>query len=251
VRLTTSLSGAGAFYSHCCSRASGISETKRGLKERAIVRRRSLGLSVTPLLFLALFLAATAAAQTQPAGSSGEPGQEPGSTANRPSDSTGRASYVIGPSDVLAITVWKDADLTKTMPVRPDGNISLPLIGDLRASGLTAMQLQDVITQKLKAYVTNPEVNVVVEEVKSRSFNIVGKVFKPGSYELAKPTTVLDAIALAGGFQDFAKVTKVYVLRRGPDGSQKMLHFNYKQVIKGQALDQNVQLQPGDTVVAP
>ena len=158
---------------------------------------------------------------------------------------------MIGPGDVLAINVWKDAELSKTMPVRPDGEISLPLIGEIQASGLTAAKLQDLISLKLKDYIANPEVNVIVEEIKSRSFNVVGRVVKPGSYDLARPMTVLDAVALAGGFQDFAKVTKIYVLRRMADGSQQMLPFNYKQVIKGRALDQNVQLQPGDTVVAP
>lgn len=159
--------------------------------------------------------------------------------------------YVIGPSDVLAISVWKEPDITRTLPVRPDGKISLPLVGELQASGLTASKLEDVITQKLKEYIENPQVNVVVEDVKSRSFNIVGKVSKTGSFDLAKPTTVLDAIALAGGFQDFAKVTKIYVLRRMPDGSQKMLPFNYKLVIKGKRLDENIDLQSGDTVVVP
>jgi len=159
--------------------------------------------------------------------------------------------YVIGPSDVLAISVWKEPDITRTLPVRPDGKISLPLVGELQASGLTASKLQDVITQKLKDYIENPQVNVVVEDVKSRSFNVVGKVLKTGSFDLAKPTSVLDAIAQAGGFQDFAKVTKIYVLRRMPDGSQKMLPFNYKLVIKGKRLDENIDLQSGDTVVVP
>ena len=159
--------------------------------------------------------------------------------------------YVIGPSDVLAINVWKDAELSRTMPVRPDGKISLPLIGEIQASGFTAAQLQERIGKKLQVYIAHPEVNIIVQEIKSRSFNVVGKVAKPGSFDLAKPTTVLDAIALAGGFQDFAKLTKIYVLRRMSDGSQKMLPFNYKRVILGRALDQNVELQPGDTVVVP
>jgi polysaccharide biosynthesis/export protein len=217
------------------------------------VRRKGLGFEGTIQLLLVLLLAATGVAQVPPPSASRAPAAPPDtdSVQNRLADNTARASYVIGPADVLAINVWKDTELSKTMPVRPDGNISLPLIGEMRASGLTATQLQGAITQKLKEYVTNPEVNVVVQEVKSRTFNVVGKVMKPGSYDLARPMTILDAIALAGGFQDFAKVTKVYVLRRGADGSQKMLRFNYKQVIKGQALDENVQLQPGDTVVAP
>jgi polysaccharide export outer membrane protein len=160
-------------------------------------------------------------------------------------------NYVIGPSDVLAITVWKEPELSKTMPVRPDGKVSLPLIGEMQASGLTTGQLKQLVGQKLKDYIDNPEVNVVVEAIKSRSFNVMGKVVKPGSYDLARPVTVLDAIALAGGFQDFAKVTKVYVLRQMADGSQKMLPFNYKQVIKGKDLQQNLQLQSADTVVVP
>jgi polysaccharide biosynthesis/export protein len=160
-------------------------------------------------------------------------------------------NYIIGPSDVLAITVWKESEFSKTMPVRPDGKISLPLIGEMQASGLTTAQLKQLVGQKLRDYIDDPEVNIVVAEIKSRSFNIMGKVVKPGSYDLARPLTVLDAIALAGGFQDFAKVTKVYVLRRMVDGSQQMLPFNYKMVIKGKNLQENTQIQPGDTVVIP
>ena len=159
--------------------------------------------------------------------------------------------YIIGPEDVLAINVWKEPEISRSVPVRPDGKISLPLVGEVPASGLTTDQLRDNIAGKLKEYISNPEVIVIVEGVKSRSFNIVGKVGKPGSYDLAKPMTVLDAIAVAGGFQDFAKTNKIYVLRRDSDGSRKMLPFNYKLVIKGQGLDQNVELQPGDTIVVP
>jgi polysaccharide export outer membrane protein len=172
-----------------------------------------------------------------------------GAPVDRPS-SPG-TEYVIGAADILAVNVWKEPDISRTLPVRPDGKISLPLVGELQASGLTASKLQDVIAQKLKDYIANPQVNVVVQEVKSRTFNTVGKVLKPGSFDLAKPTSVLDAIALAGGFQDFAKVSKIYVLRRMPDGSQRMLPFNYKSVIKGKRLDQNIELQSGDTIVVP
>jgi polysaccharide biosynthesis/export protein len=162
-----------------------------------------------------------------------------------------KGEYVIGPEDVLAINVWKEPEISRSVPVRPDGKISLPLVGDLLASGLTTDKLRDNIAAKLKEYISNPEVIVIVQEVKSRSFNIVGKVGKPGSYDLAKPMTVLDALAVAGGFQDFAKSGKIYVLRRETDGSRKMLPFNYKLVIKGRGLDQNVELQSGDTVVVP
>jgi len=166
-------------------------------------------------------------------------------------DRAAPAAYLIGAGDLLAISVWKDTELSRTMPVRPDGRISLPLIGELQAAGLTADQLQSAILERLASYMSNPQVNVIVQEIRSRSFNIVGKVNKPGAYDLAKPVTVLDAVALAGGFQEFARVSKIYILRRNADGTTRMLPFNYKQVIKGHALDQNVQLRPGDTVVAP
>ncbi len=166
----------------------------------------------------------------------------------------GKASkddYVIGPEDVLAINVWREPEISRTVPVRPDGKISLPLIGDLEASGLTPVNLRNAVAEKLKAYISNPEVTVIVQEVKSQKFNIVGAVLRPGSYDLAKPVTVLDAIALAGGFQEFAKVSKIYVLRRMADGSRKTLPFNYKAVIRGRRFDQNVELKPGDTIVVP
>jgi polysaccharide export outer membrane protein len=168
-----------------------------------------------------------------------------------PQTKASKDEYVIGPEDVLAINVWKEPEISRSVPVRPDGKISLPLVGDLPASGLTADKLRDNIAAKLKEYISDPEVIVIVQEIRSRTFNIVGKVGKPGSYPMAKPMTVLDAIAVAGGFLDFAKTTKVYVLRREVNGSRKILPFNYKLVIKGQELDQNVELQTGDTIVVP
>jgi polysaccharide export outer membrane protein len=137
------------------------------------------------------------------------------------------------------------------MPVRPDGHISLPLIGEVQAAGLTASELQEQIQQRLQVYMSHPQVNVIVQEIRSRSFNIIGKVIKPGAYDLKKPTTVLDGIAQGGGFQDFARITKIYVLRRAADGSTAMLPFNYKQAIKGNSLNQNVELVSGDTIVVP
>lgn len=171
-------------------------------------------------------------------------------TSTSPDPAT-RDGYVIGPEDVLAINVWKDPEVSGSVPVRPDGRITVPLLGDLVASGQTPSQLAAEIRGKLKSYMLDPEVQVIVTQVRSHSFNIVGKVTKPGVYDLAKPTTVLDAVALAGGFQDFAKVSKIYVLRKMPDGSQKLFPFNYKQVIRGRLLDQNIELQNGDTVVVP
>jgi len=159
--------------------------------------------------------------------------------------------YIIGPSDVLAIDVWKDTELTRTVTVRPDGKISLPLVGELAASGLTALKVQDLIAQRLTEYISNPQVTVIVQEVKSQTYVVVGKVTKPGAYELGKPKTVLEAIATAGGFLDFAKVSKVYIIRRQDSGPSETLHFDYKKVIKGKNLEQDVQLKNGDTIVVP
>lgn len=162
-----------------------------------------------------------------------------------------RNDYVIGPEDVLAVNVWKEPEISRTVPVRPDGKISLPLVGEMTATGLTAQQLQASIKQELQSYLSSPEVTVIVQEVRSEKVNIVGQVIKPGNYSLTKPLTVLDAIVMAGGFRDFAKQKKVYVLRISKDGSSNRFPFNYKEVIKGRKLSQNIILQPHDTIVVP
>ena len=165
--------------------------------------------------------------------------------------STSSDEFVIGPGDVLAINVWKESDISKVIPVRPDGRISLPLIGEVQSSGLTPKQLEAEITKRLKDYVADPSVTVVVQEIRSQKINVLGMVARPGSYIITNSPTVLDAIALAGGFRDFAKQKSIYVLRRNADGTQARLPFNYKEVIKGVNPAQNVKLQPQDTVVVP
>ena len=179
----------------------------------------------------------------QATGSSSNTSQAPGTPARPP--------YIIGAGDVLAVNVWKETELTRTVLVRPDGRISLPLIGEVQAAGRTTDQVQAEILDRLASFISHPQVNVIVQEIKSRTFNVVGKVVKPGEFDLLRPMNVLDGIALAGGFTEFAKTAKVYVLRKGPEGKTEMLPFNYKKVIKGEALDQNVPLQPGDTIVVP
>jgi len=159
--------------------------------------------------------------------------------------------YIIGPEDVIAINVWKENDMSRTLPVRPDGKFSLPLVGEIQARGLTPAQLQAQLEDKLKAYFAHPQVTVMVMEVKSQRFNIVGEVLRPGSYDLAKPMTVLDAIALAGGFQEFAKSNKTYVLRKSSEGSTTRIPFRYKDVVNGRDLASNVSLHPGDTIIVP
>lgn len=160
-------------------------------------------------------------------------------------------SYIIGESDLLDIDVWKQKEITREVPVRPDGKISLPLVGQIQAAGLTPLQLQANITERLKAYISNPEVTVIVANPLSHQFNIVGQVTRPGTYPLSEAMTVLDGIAEAGGFRDFAKETKIYVLRPMPGGIRVRIPFNYKNVIKGKDLSQNVALKPGDTIVVP
>jgi polysaccharide export outer membrane protein len=159
--------------------------------------------------------------------------------------------YIIGPEDILDITVWKQTELSGHVPVRPDGKISVPLIGEVEAAGLTPPKLADVITEKLKTYITKPQVNVMVMEVRSQFVNIVGEVSKPGRYELTQPMTILDAISNAGGPTQFAKLKKIYVLRAQAKGVQQTLFFDYKAVIKGRKLQENIYLKRGDTLVVP
>lgn len=160
-------------------------------------------------------------------------------------------SFVIGAGDVLAVNVWKEPDISRSVPVRSDGKISLSLIGDVQAEGLTPLKLEQSIADKLKNYISEPSVTVIVQQINSEKFNVLGMVARPGSYPLTSASTVLDAIAMAGGFRDFAKKKSIYVLRQNPDGTQTRLPFNYKDVIKGQKLTENVKLQPRDTIVVP
>ncbi len=158
---------------------------------------------------------------------------------------------MIGANDVLTISVWKEPDISRSVPVRSDGKISLPLVGELQADGQTPRQLEHEITKRLQNYISEPEVTVIVTDSKSQKVNILGMVARPGAYLLTSSTTVLDAVAMAGGFRDFAKQKSIYVLRPDADGTQKRIPFNYKDVIKGKNPEQNIHLQAGDTVVVP
>jgi polysaccharide export outer membrane protein len=160
-------------------------------------------------------------------------------------------SFIIGNDDVLAINVWKEPDISRSIPVRSDGRISLPLVGEVQAAGETPARLESEIASKLKSYIAEPEVTVIVQQINSQKFNILGQVAKPGSYVITNEPTVLDAIAMAGGFRDFAKQKSIYILRQKSDGSQARLAFNYKDVVKGLNVSQNVKLQARDTVIVP
>jgi len=158
-------------------------------------------------------------------------------------------SYVIGPEDALFISVWKESDLTETLPVRADGMISLPLLNDVQASGLTPMQLAASITEKLKKFVADPRVTVVVTQMNSQRIFLTGEVLRSGAVNLLPDMTVMQALASAG-FTQFANTKKIYVLRI-ENGVQKKHPVNYKKLIKGETSDQNFLLKPGDTIVVP
>ena len=155
-------------------------------------------------------------------------------------------AYVIGAEDVLAVSVWHEAELTRQVVVRPDGKITLPLVGELTAAGLTLPQLNSAITEGLKKYIITPEVNVSVQAVNSKKYYVQGEVLKPGPYPLVVPTTVMEGLANAGGFRDFANLRKITILR----GIER-LRFNYKEVRAGKHLEQNILLQPGDQILVP
>lgn len=172
---------------------------------------------------------------------------QPLATGNKPHDD----SFVIGNDDMLSINVWKEPDITRSIPVRSDGKISLPLVGEVQAAGRTPLQLETEITSRLRAYIAAPEVTVMVQQINSEKFNILGQIVKPGAYSLTSGTTVLDAIATSGGFRDFAKKKDIYVLRQGSNGEVSRITFNYSDVIKGKHPEENIALRPRDTVIVP
>ena len=157
---------------------------------------------------------------------------------------------VIGDDDVLAINVWKEPEVSQTVVVRTDGNISLPLINEVKVSGLTPLQIQNMIGEKLKNFLNNPQVTVTVTEIHSKRAFITGEVVRPGTYSLNAETSVLQLIAQAGGFTPFAKKDGIVVLRT-EEGKQQRLKFKYKEVVTGKKTQQNISLHPGDTVVVP
>lgn len=158
-------------------------------------------------------------------------------------------SYVIGADDTLFISVWKETDLTNTLPVRADGMISMPLLNDVQAAGLTPMQLGDSITEKLKKYIADPRVTVVVTQMNSQRVYVTGEVMRSGAMTLTPGMTVMQALASAG-FTQFANTKKIYVLRH-ENGGDKKFPVDYKRMIKGESSQQNILLKPGDTIVVP
>lgn len=190
-------------------------------------------------------------AAEQPSAAGGQSATKPSASESaKPATQGVDADYKIGPQDVLRIDVWKEPEITRTSPVRPDGKISLPLLNDVQAAGLTPAQLTEVITNGLKKFINNPQVNVSVTEINSRRVYVTGEVAHSGAFPLLPNMTVLQALSSSGGFTQFARVKKIYVLRT-EDGKPVKHPFNYKDAVEGKNPEQNLLLQPGDVIVVP
>lgn len=220
----------------------------------------SIRLTIALVSTLVLTLPALASAQSaapslrSPSGGRAAPTQDaapPGTTPMTGATAPIRTDYVIGPGDVLQITVWKNETLSRIAPVRPDGKISMPLLHDVVASGLTAMQLRDKIATALGEFMPNPEVAVAVTDVRSLRVSILGEVSKPGVLELRGETTILEAIAMAGGFKDFASPSKITIIRLDENGKTKRIRFNYNRAVSASSDEENLVLRSGDVVVVP
>jgi polysaccharide export outer membrane protein len=188
-------------------------------------------------------LACTGAASAQQAA-------KPAAEANKPTAESNLEAYKIGPEDSLSITVWKNEAMSRTVQVRPDGMISMPLLDDVLAAGQTPMQLRDVLAKRLAEFIPNPDVSVIVTDVRSFKVSVLGEVSKPGRFELKSWTTILDVIAQAGGFNQFAARSRIVVLR--PTGkTMTRIPFNYNKVVSAGGEVDNFYLQPGDVVLVP
>jgi len=167
-----------------------------------------------------------------------------------PAPATDDPDYAIGPGDMLNVNVWKEPDLSGTVPVRPDGKVSLPLLNDVQAAGITPAMLAATITERLRQFLTDPRVTVIVTAANSRRVYLIGEVVRPGAIPMSPNMTLLQALSSSGGFSQFARIKKMYVLR-SDNGKQIKLPVNYKAAISGEAPDQNIALKPGDTIVVP
>lgn len=172
------------------------------------------------------------------------------SVSQRQVPATQDPNYMIGAQDLLDISVWKEPEISRAVQVRPDGKISLPLLNDVQASGLTPMQLASVIATGLRKYMTDPQVTVIVTSINSQRVYILGEVGRAGAYPLLPNMTLLQALSSAGGFTQFANSKKIYVLR-DVAGRQIKIPFNYKEVVNGHRPEQNIELKPGDTIIVP
>jgi polysaccharide export outer membrane protein len=206
--------------------------------------------AVVFLMLLATVAPATAQTAKPAITAQSVPTAAAAAVAPRPTDPVVPPGYLIGTDDVLSIVFWKDKDMSADAQVRPDGRIALPLINEVQAAGLTPEQLREKITEESKKYMEDANITVVVRQINSRKAFITGEVHKPGPYPLTSATTVLQLISLAGGLREYADSKKIVIMRT-VNGKQTSLKFNYKDVVAGKNLTQNIELKPGDTVVVP
>jgi polysaccharide biosynthesis/export protein len=198
-------------------------------------------------MLLILAVGQALAAQSRPENAGGEKKEQPTAKILDPAS---ESRYRIGPQDVLLVDVWKEQEVSRQVTVRPDGMISLPLLNDVQASGMTAMQLGQIIREQLKSYITEPQVTITVMEINSRRVFVTGEVQRSGAFPLLPNMTVLQALSSCGGFTQFANTKKIYILRV-EDGKQVKIPVNYKALVKGSKPEENVKLQAGDTIVVP
>lgn len=158
--------------------------------------------------------------------------------------------YVIGPDDVLDVSVWKEPELTRTLQVRPDGKISMPLLNDVQAAGFTAGQLSQTITERLKKYLTAPQVTIILTQINSQKVYVIGEVTRPGAYPVLPGMTILQAISSAGGLTQFANTKKIFLMRN-ENRIQAKYPFSYKDVLDGRRAEENIPVKAGDTIVVP
>ena len=206
-----------------------------------------IGIHIFSIMGIMGVMATMALAQSNPSviNPTGDPSQEKSSLIVT-------TDYIIGPEDVLDITVWKNADLSKTVQVRPDGRISLPLLGDVAAVSRTSAQLTEEISTRLKSYMENPTVSIVVKEVNSYAIFVLGEVVRPGRYPLKSKTTLLQAVTLASGFTPVASRNKIVIFRFAKDGDPLMkIKASYDDIVLRDGINQNIELKPGDTIVVP
>ena len=202
----------------------------------------------TGLVIAAYLTVGIGAVQAQNSGS--QPAQASAPVQATPSVVDVDPAYKIGPQDVLRVDVWKEPEISRILPVRPDGKVSLPLLNDVQAAGLTPVQLASKIADGLKKYITNPQVTVGVTEINSRRIFVTGEVTKPGAFSLLPNMTVLQALSSSGGFTQFARLKNIYILRT-EDGKQVKHPFNYKEAVSGKRPEQNIIREGGDVIVVP
>src|SRR5262245_61422083 len=226
----------------------GNSASHVGAGHPSLEGAMKLGRLISVISALLVVIAGAGAVGAQQKTAAAPPAKAPAAAAPGPAISA--EQYKIGPEDLVAVSVWKNDAMSRVIPVRPDGMISLPLLDDVQAAGLTPMQLRDVITKRLTDYMPAPEVSVIVNDVRSFKVSVIGEVMRPARYELKSLTTVLDVLAQAGGFNQFASRSRIVILRPNGKGMTR-IPFNYNKVIASGGEEENFYLQPNDIVLVP